>query len=99
VVPLKKSVYSLPRRDDCLEDFQWIAEEAIAGGGEAFVCEAVFPDARTDAALVRQFRAERNAAYDALASALRGKGRPEAPGVESLVIAAGAAIGLARGLV
>jgi DNA-binding transcriptional regulator PaaX len=36
-VALKNSVYALPERDDCLEDLQWIAEEATSGGGEAFV--------------------------------------------------------------
>ncbi|HEX5135171.1 MAG TPA: ChrB protein, partial [Thermoanaerobaculia bacterium] len=29
-VALKDAVYVLPRREDCLEDFEWIAEEARA---------------------------------------------------------------------
>lgn len=66
-VPLKNSVYVLPQREDCLEDFQWIAEEAIAGGGEAFVCEAAFPDAKTDAVLIGRSRADRDTEYRALA--------------------------------
>src|SRR5262249_27444801 len=60
-VALKNAVYALPQREECLEDFQWIAEEAISGGGEAYVCEAHFLEARTDGALVEQFRAERDA--------------------------------------
>lgn len=70
-VPLKKSVYALPRREECLEDFQWIAQEAITGGGEAHVCRAEFLEGRTESALVDQFRAERNADYEALAETLR----------------------------
>ncbi|HET9369590.1 MAG TPA: chromate resistance protein ChrB domain-containing protein [Vicinamibacterales bacterium] len=41
-LPLKNSVYVLPDRPECLEDFQWIAQEAVAGGGEASVCRAEF---------------------------------------------------------
>jgi hypothetical protein len=70
-VALKNSVYVLPRREDCLEDFQWIAEEAISGGGEAFVCEAAFPDARMAAALKERFRTERDAEYRELGAELR----------------------------
>ena len=69
-VALKNSVYVLPSREECLEDFDWIAEEAAAGGGEAHVCAAEFPDARTDAALVARFRAERDADYKGLAREL-----------------------------
>src|SRR6266536_6072697 len=60
-VALKNAVYVLPRREDCLEDLQWIAQEAVAGGGEAYVSEAAFLPRRTDEALVVQFRAEREA--------------------------------------
>jgi hypothetical protein len=78
-VALKNAVYVLPRRDECLEDFQWIAQEAIAGGGEAFVCQAEFPDRKTDQMLIAQFRAERDADHAALAEEIRGwkRGRGE----------------------
>jgi hypothetical protein len=62
-VPLKQSVYALPRLEECLEDFQWIAEQVVAGGGEAHICEAEFPDRRTDVALVQRFRADREKEY------------------------------------
>ena len=65
-VALKNAVYVLPRREECLEDFQWIVEEAVAGGGEAYVCEAEFLGGKTEEALVGQFRAERDADYAAL---------------------------------
>jgi hypothetical protein len=70
-VALKNAVYALPRRDECLEDFEWISEEAVAGGGEAYVCEAEFPEARTDEALVTRFREERNVDYEELTENLR----------------------------
>jgi hypothetical protein len=63
---LKNSVYVLPARDECLEDFQWIAQEAVAGGGEAFVCASEFVEGTSDEALVRQFKALANDAYAGL---------------------------------
>ena len=69
-VALKNAVYVLPRRDECLEDFEWIAGEALSGGGEAYVCEARFLGKTTDEALVARFRSERDADYAALAETL-----------------------------
>jgi len=63
---LKNSVYVLPGRDDCLEDLQWIAQEAVAGGGEAYVCRADFAFGITNQALVERFRVQASAAYEAL---------------------------------
>jgi hypothetical protein len=70
-VALKNAVYVLPRREECLEDFQWIVEEAVAGGGEAYVCEAQFLEGKTEQALIDQFRAERDADYAALVKEIR----------------------------
>lgn len=39
---LKNSVYVLPNNDESLEDFQWLAQEIAAEGGEAMLCEAEF---------------------------------------------------------
>ena len=75
-VALKNAVYVLPRTEDCLEDFEWIAQEAIAGQGEAHVCEARFPESGTDAALIERFRRERDSDYAALAALLREPQRP-----------------------
>ena len=72
-VALKNAVYVLPRLQDCLEDFEWLAQEAIAGGGEAHVCEAAFLEKETDAALVERFRQERDADYAALAASLQSR--------------------------
>ncbi len=54
---LKNSVYVLPDRNDCLEDFQWIAQEAAAGGGEACVCRVEFLDGVSPDELKARFRA------------------------------------------
>jgi hypothetical protein len=76
-VALKNAVYVLPRTEDCLEDFQWIAQEAIEGGGEAHVCEAGFLENTTDSALIERFREDRDGDYAALAEAIR-EGRRKA---------------------
>jgi hypothetical protein len=55
-LPLKNSVYVLPETPACLEDFQWIAQEAAAGGGEASVCRAEFVDGSVAAELRSRFR-------------------------------------------
>ena len=74
-VALKNAVYALPFREDCLEDLQWIAEEAVAGGGEAHICAAEFVDRVTEEGLVARFRAERAAEYEAFADSLHSVGR------------------------
>jgi hypothetical protein len=70
-VALKNSVYVLPCTDDCLEDLQWIVEEAVAGGGEAFISEARFVTGISNAALVKLFHRERQTDYAALTGEIR----------------------------
>lgn len=70
-VPVKNSVYVLPASDATLEDFQWVRREVVAGGGDAFVCEARFVDGMTEAETEGLFRAARDADYHALADELR----------------------------
>ena len=53
---LKNSVYVLPRSDEGLEDFQWLAREIVADGGEATVCEASFLEGITDQELTAMFQ-------------------------------------------
>jgi hypothetical protein len=81
-VALKNSVYVLPFRDDCLEDFQWIAGETVTGGGEAHVCAAEFPGAAADRALRERFRRDRDADYAALAAELSDPARGAARGAD-----------------
>ena len=70
-IALKNSVYVLPRREETLEDFEWITQEIVAGGGEAFVCEASFVGVGVDARLVARFDADRGDDYERLAAEMR----------------------------
>lgn len=49
--PLRSSVYVLPNTPAAREDFEWLAREITADGGEAAVCEATFLAGVTDAEL------------------------------------------------
>ena len=71
-VAVKNAVYALPRTDECLEGLKEIAGLAVAGGGEAFLCEAQFLDRSVEDALVRESRAARDAEYENLARSLAG---------------------------
>jgi hypothetical protein len=66
-VAVKNSVYLLPHGAEALEDLQWIAQEISAGGGDAHLFEGDFVDALANEAAVTQFRAARDADYDAIA--------------------------------
>src|SRR6185295_16097153 len=68
---LKTAVYVLPHRDSCLEDLQWIAEEATASGGTAFIAAAEWRAGVTDEDLRQRFSAARAADYGALAAEVR----------------------------
>jgi hypothetical protein len=50
-MPLKSSVYVLPNTAAAREDFEWLAREIAADGGEAAVCESTFVAGVTDAEL------------------------------------------------
>jgi len=54
-VPLKNSVYVLPETDEHREDFQWLAGEIIADGGEATICSATMLSGVSDEDLMSQF--------------------------------------------
>jgi len=70
-VAVKNSVYVLPRRDEALEDFQWVRREIVAGGGEASVCEARFVEGLSDGSVEALFNTAREADYAALAGEAR----------------------------
>ena len=54
-IPLKSSVYVLPETDENLEDFQWLANEIVAEGGDATICSAAMLSGVSDGDLVRSF--------------------------------------------
>jgi hypothetical protein len=66
-VPVKNSVYVLPRSEQALEDFQWVRKEVIAGGGDASVCEARFLEGLSETGVQALFNAVREADYKILA--------------------------------
>jgi hypothetical protein len=70
-VALKNSVYVLPHSESSVEDLQWIAEEAVAGGGEAFLCTADFLGRPTEEDLEERFRRQCGADYEELATQAR----------------------------
>ena len=47
-VAIKGAVYALPIDEQTQEDFRWLVQEIIAGGGEAALCEARFIDGLSD---------------------------------------------------
>jgi hypothetical protein len=60
-VPLKNAVYLLPRSESAQEDFQWVRQEIVEGGGEAFVCEARFVEGLSDPQIEALFQDAREA--------------------------------------
>lgn len=71
-VTLKGGVSALPNRDDCMEDLQWLRKDIVADGGEATIVAARLVDGMTDAEIIRQFNAARDADYAGLLTDLRG---------------------------
>ena len=70
-VAIKNSVYVLPKNDQTLEDFQWIAREITEGKGDASVCEAGFVEGLSDGQIEALFRAARDADFAAIADEAR----------------------------
>lgn len=62
-VPVKNSVYVLPRSEEALEDFQWVLREVQAGGGECAIGEVAFVGGLTDEGVERLFRDARGGDY------------------------------------
>jgi len=93
-IPRKQSVYVLPDTPTTREDFEWLATEVKAAGGEAEVFVATTADGWANDALVEEFRRARQDAYAALADELEralqriGRKRPprgkRAPSVNRL---------------
>jgi hypothetical protein len=69
-------LYVLPAREECLEAFQWLAEEVRHAKGEALVMRVEQFDGLSDAELMERFcqaRAEDYAALEAQATALEAE--------------------------
>lgn len=94
-VPVKNSVYVLPRSEQGLEDFHWVRAEILAGGGDASVCEAGFLEGLSDQAVEALFNSARDAEYADIAKdlqrlqhSLTPRGRRPAPSREQGAAAA-----------
>ncbi len=70
-VAVKNAVYLLPQSADALEDLQWIAQEIVAGGGDAHLFEGDFVDGAAGDSAIAQFRQTRDADYEALIAGAR----------------------------
>ena len=68
---VKSTVYVLPRNAQTQEDFQWLAKEVVAEGGEATVCVAGFIEGLSDNEVETLFRSARDAEYREIAEAAR----------------------------
>jgi hypothetical protein len=70
-IPVKQTVYALPDSADSREDFEWLRVEIEGSGGEAVIFAAEHLSADAEAALVEEFRRQRQAAYTELAAELQ----------------------------
>lgn len=70
-VALKRTVYLLPASDPSREDFEWLAREIAADGGEATLVQGAFLDGETDDRIVAAFQAARSMEFAEIAAASR----------------------------
>jgi len=63
-VPLKQAVYALPQQEEHREILTWIAQEIVAGGGEAMLLEAQLLTGLDDDQVSELFRQTRRADYE-----------------------------------
>ncbi len=85
-VPVKNSVYVLPRSDHAVEDLRWVQREIEEGGGDASLCEAEFLDGLSDEEVIHAFRTARDGEYEAVrqeAERLAAQARKERPAAAS----------------
>jgi hypothetical protein len=73
-VPVKNAVYVLPRLEQTVEDFHWVAREILEAGGDASVCEATFIEGITNSEVTALFQAARESDYAELLSEIKQAG-------------------------
>ena len=69
-VPVKNSVYVLPKNEQTQEDFQWVLREVVESGGDASLCEARFVDGLSDGEVMQLFRSARDNDYQEISREL-----------------------------
>ncbi len=62
-VPVKNSVWVLPYGDQAVEDFRWLLQEIVDGGGEGSLCRGDFVDGLRDRDVAALFHQARQADY------------------------------------
>ncbi len=62
-ISVKNSVYVLPNNELARASLTALVQEIQAGGGEAFLCDAVFLEGVNTASLIKQFNEERDIVY------------------------------------
>jgi hypothetical protein len=70
-VPVKNSVYVLPKNDQTQEDFQWVLREVVESGGDASLCEARFVDGLSDDEVMQLFLSAREDDYQEISRDLQ----------------------------
>ncbi|NJL47149.1 MAG: chromate resistance protein [Leptolyngbyaceae cyanobacterium SM2_5_2] len=65
------SVQVLPQRDECLEDFQWLAQEVQKAQGEALIMRVEQFEGLADSAIIERFRAARRDEYAAIETEIK----------------------------
>jgi len=78
-VPVKNSVWVLPYSDQALEDFRWLLQEIVHGGGEGSVCRGDFVDGLSDPEIEALFRKARAADYAAIGRDAKSLARKPQP--------------------
>lgn len=73
-VPVRNAVYVLPRSEQTLEDFHWVAREILEAGGDASVCEATFIEGITNTEVTALFQVARESDYAELLSEIKQVG-------------------------
>jgi hypothetical protein len=78
-VSVRSSAYALPLGEEAQEDFHWLVQEIVKGGGEAAVCEARLVDGMSDADVEALFNAARDESYAEIADEARAMLEGEQP--------------------
>jgi hypothetical protein len=78
-VPIKNSVYVLPKTDQTQEDFQWVLREIIEGKGEGSICEASFVDGLSNDQIEALFQSARETEYRQIADEARRLAKTPSP--------------------
>ncbi|PYP61432.1 MAG: ChrB protein, partial [Gemmatimonadetes bacterium] len=78
-VAVKNSVWVLPYNDQAVEDFRWLLQEIVDGGGEGSVCRGDFVDGLSNRDVEALFHKARAADYAAIARDAKSLTRKAAP--------------------